>query len=116
MRGLRALASAVLVAAGLLALPGPAAAAPGDQRVVCWGQAPAGWVVTAFTFSPGCGGGLVNAWRITQVEGYPVGTSVATCSGTTPAGWDVVVSGVYMQQCTTNPPFAGYGYVIIRRS
>jgi hypothetical protein len=118
MAWLRAFLTASLLAVGLLAAPATAQAAPGDLATVCGNPVPAGWVVVGFTFSPSCGGGpsLVNAWRIQQVDGMPIGSNVQTCYGTTPPGWAVTVSGVYMQQCSTNPGFPGYGYVIIRRS
>jgi hypothetical protein len=119
MGRLRALVVGCLIGVGAFAAPAPAQAAPGDTTVVCGNPVPAGWVVIALTYSGACRSGpgvLVNAWRIEQVDGFPIGTGVATCYGSTPPGWELTLAGIYLQQCTTNPPYPGYGYVITRRS
>ncbi|HVQ90723.1 MAG TPA: hypothetical protein VMU51_06780 [Mycobacteriales bacterium] len=117
MAWLRAFLIASLLGVGLLAAPATAQAAPGDLATVCGNPVPDGWVVVAFTYSSNCGSGpaLVNAWRIQQVAGMPIGSNVQTCYGTPPPGWDVVISGIYMAQCSYNPGFPGYGYVLARR-
>lgn len=90
-------------------VPTPALAAPGDTQFICGGAVPAGWVVISY--------GAAGCRTIEQVDGFPVGRSLAVCEGSpVPAGWAVVYQGFTMSGCNLNVGFTGYGKQITRQS